>query len=167
MSEPRQWESVQRFLGRESALLDAKRWDEWLELYAADCEYWLPAWRSDGTLVTDPKTELSLIYYASRAGLEARVMRVRSGRSAASTPAPRTSHVSQLLELTDDSDPAGGTVRAQTSWTVSSVLEGRVATHFGHAEYVLTPAATGWRIASKKTVVMNDVIHEVLDFYAV
>ncbi len=161
------WESVQRFLGRESMLLDSRRWDEWLELYAPDCEYWLPAWKSDGTLVTDPKTELSLIYYASRAGLEARVLRVRSGRSAASTPAPRTAHVSQLLELSDGGDRADRTVRASSSWTVSSVLEGRVATHFGHADYLLRPSGDSWRIAAKKTIVMNDVIHEVLDFYAV
>ena len=54
---------------REARLLDEQRWVEWLALYLEDCEYWMPAWKADGTLTANPRTELSHIYYASRAGL--------------------------------------------------------------------------------------------------
>jgi len=32
---------------REARLLDEQRWDDWLALYAEDCEYWMPAWKAD------------------------------------------------------------------------------------------------------------------------
>jgi benzoate/toluate 1,2-dioxygenase subunit beta len=158
------WESVQAFIGKEAVLLDNRNWDEWLELYLPDCEYWVPAWRSNGTLVSDPKRELSLIYYQNRVGLEARVYRICTGRSASANLAPRIVHVSQLISIANADD---GGVRARTNWISNSVLEGRVASYFGHSEYVLQPFEDNWRIRSKKTVIANDVIHEVLDFYNV
>lgn len=157
------WESVQGFIGKEAVLLDTKDWDRWLELYLPDCEYWIPAWRSNGTLVTDPSRELSLIYYKNRVGLEARVFRIRTGRASSANQAPRTIHLPQLVsaEVKDDA------VHARTSWIANSVLEGKVAAYFGYAEYVLQATGDDWRIRSKKTVIVNDIIHEVLDFYNV
>ncbi len=29
----------------EAYHLDGQRWDEWLELFTEDCEYWMPAWK--------------------------------------------------------------------------------------------------------------------------
>ena len=72
-------------LQRESVYLDEQRWDEWLALYIADCEYWVPSWKNEETLTSNPQAELSHIYYATRAGLEDRVVRIRSRRSPAST----------------------------------------------------------------------------------
>jgi len=158
------WEAAARLIGRESHLLDTKDWDAWLDLYTKNCEYWIPAWRSDGTLVTDPKTEISLIYYANRAGLEARVFRVRSGRSAASTPTPRTTHVAQLVDVTETGP---GELRVRSNWTTSSALDGQVATHFGYADYSLAEIEGSLKIRAKKTVIVNDVIREVLDFFSV
>jgi 3-phenylpropionate/cinnamic acid dioxygenase small subunit len=115
---------------REARFLDEQRWDEWLALYLEDCEYWMPAWKADGTLTGNPKTELSHIYYASRAGLEDRVVRIRSGKSAASTPMPRTAHVvgSVLaLESPDDRLRLSSTwvchvysPRSRESWTCTA-----------------------------------------------
>ena len=73
-------------LEREAICLDEQRWDDWLALFTADCEYWIPTWRHDETLTADPRKELSHVYYANRAGLEDRIVRIRSGRSPASTP---------------------------------------------------------------------------------
>jgi benzoate/toluate 1,2-dioxygenase subunit beta len=157
------WETVQRFIGRESLLLDTKDWDAWLELYASDCEYWVPAWKTDGKLVSDPRTELSLIYYPNRVGLEGRVFRIRTGKASSAAPSPRTSHVSQLVDLNVEDT----LVRARTNWTVSSVAEGRVTTHFGYSTYALERRADTFAIKSKKTVIANDMIHEVLDFYGI
>ena len=57
----------------ESACLDERRWDEWLALFAADCEYWVPTWVTEERLADDPQSQLSQIYYSSRAGLEDRI----------------------------------------------------------------------------------------------
>jgi len=79
-------------LYREAYYLDAQRWDEWLAMFADDCEYWMPAWKGEHELTDNPKREISLIYYGTRAGLEDRVWRIRSGQSspARRCRAPRT-----------------------------------------------------------------------------
>ncbi len=157
------WHSVLRFLGQEARYLDDKDWDAWLALYALDVEYWIPAWDSDGTLVTDPTKHVSLIYYKNRGGLEDRVFRIRTGRSASCTPLARTSHQFQLVDLSE----AGGVVKARTNWVVHTVAEHEVRSYFGTAHYTLVPNADSWLIQAKKTIVMNDRIDQVLDVYVV
>ncbi len=66
---------------REGLLLDEHAWEQWLELYEPDCEYWVPMWDDDGEPTRDPQSELSLIYYQSRSGLEDRVFRIKTGKS--------------------------------------------------------------------------------------
>ena len=89
-------------LYREAMYVDAQRWDEWIGLFTDDCEYWLPAWKGEHELTANPKREISLIYYGTRAGLEDRVWRIRSGQSIASTPlpVPRSSALRTLRERT-------------------------------------------------------------------
>lgn len=157
------WHSVVEFLGVEATALDGRDWDRWLALYTPDCTYWLPAWRSDGELVEDPKTELSLIYYGSRVGLEGRVFRLRTHRAASAQVLPRTLHM--LTPVSVGHAEFGLSVR--THWTVHSAYESRAATYFGYALYELVPQGSSWLIRSKKTVLLNDRVHEVLDFYNV
>ncbi len=40
------------FLYREARLLDDRQWDEWLECYAPDASYWMPAW-DDNDQITE------------------------------------------------------------------------------------------------------------------
>lgn len=157
------WLSVSRFLGRESMLLDGKHWEEWLDLYDDNAEYWVPAWTDDGELITDPKTQVSLIYYANRGGLEDRVFRVRSGKSAASNLECRTSHVTQLVEVVE----AGDVVRVRANWHVDALLNEAVVSFFGWAEYSLAAFADTWKIKRKKTALLNDRPDTVLDFYLI
>ena len=76
-------EEVQQFLYREARFLDDKEWESWLELYAPDAEFWMPSWDDDDQLVTDPQTQISLIWYGHKGGLEDRVFRIRTERSSA------------------------------------------------------------------------------------
>jgi benzoate/toluate 1,2-dioxygenase subunit beta len=162
-SEVAQWVAVQRFLGREAAALDAKDWDNWLELYHPDAEYWVPAWDDSGRLTQDPNREISLIYYPNRGGLEDRVYRMRTGRSSASTPAPRTCHIFCLLAV----DHEGEMIRARTSWSVTSVLEDQPTTYCGSATYDLEPSGDSFTIRRKYTVVVNDLAQTMLDVYSI
>jgi benzoate/toluate 1,2-dioxygenase subunit beta len=157
------WHSVTQLLRTEALSLDTRDWQRWLSLYTPDCTYWLPAWRTNGELVEDPKTELSLIYYDSRVGLEGRVFRIGTGRAASAQVLPRTTHMLDPLTL----ELSGEGAHLRTNWVVHSAYEDRVATYFGYAEYGLVRAEAGWLIRSKKTVLLNDRVHEVLDFYNV
>ena len=87
------YQNILNFLYRESRFLDDKEWDEWLKLYHEDCQYWMPAWDDDDNLTEDPQSEISLIYYPNKGGLEDRVFRIKTERSSASMPEPRTLHI--------------------------------------------------------------------------
>ena len=151
---------------REARLLDEQRWDEWLALYVEDCEYWMPAWKADGTMTGNPATELSHIYYASRAGLEDRVVRIRSGKSAASTPTPRTAHiVGSVLPMESPAD----TLRLSSTWACHVFFPRSRESHafFGRTEHELALRGGDWRIAKKKILLQNDYIPTMLDVYCV
>jgi len=152
-------------LGREAMYLDEKRWDEWLALYAPDCEYWVPTWTAEGNLTTSPQTELSLIYYTARGALEDRIVRIRSGRSPAALPLPRTTHiVSNILPL---EPPQRDRIRLRSSWACHTFFPLMDVNHtfFGRAEYDLARRDGGWVIAKKKTILENDRIPLPIDIY--
>ena len=75
-------------LYRETMYLDERRWDDWLGLYHADAEFWVPMWKSEHEFTDNPLREVSLIYITSRDRLEERVKRVRSNRSAVLRSSP-------------------------------------------------------------------------------
>ena len=154
-------------LYREGRLLDERRWDEWLALYAPDCEFWMPMWQSEEALNDDPATGLSHIYYRSRAGLEDRIVRIRSRRSPASTPPARTSHaIGNVLAL---EPPTAQRMRLRAAWNCHVLFMRAREQHvfFGHAEYELAARDGGWLIAKKKVVLQNDLIPTLLDIYCV
>ena len=64
--------AINAFLFREVRHLDDRQFEEWLQLYAPDAEYWMPAWDDDDQLTNDPHSQISLIYYPNRNGLEDR-----------------------------------------------------------------------------------------------
>lgn len=147
---------------QEALCLDERKWDEWLELFREDAEYWLPAWDDDGELTVDPQNEISLIYYPSRAGLEDRIYRIRSRRSSATMPLMRTCHMFTLLSVGREQG-----LHARTSWAVQSVREDRTLAYYGWAEYDLVEHGDTWLIARKKTVVLNDLADTMIDVYNV
>jgi 3-phenylpropionate/cinnamic acid dioxygenase small subunit len=151
---------------REARYLDEQRWDDWLALYTEDCEFWMPAWKAGGMLTADPQTELSHIYYASRAGLEDRVVRIRSGKSPASTPMPRTAHV--LGSVLSAEAPAGR-LRLDSTWVSHVFFPRSRESHafFGRTEHELVLRDGDWRIARKKILLQNDYIPTMLDIYCV
>lgn len=164
MSDAALLHAVTDLLHREAECVDERRWDEWLALFDANAEFWIPAWDSEDECTSDPQTEISLMYYGDRTGLEDRVFRLRTGRSAASSPLPRTCHMVS-------------NVRAETAGDGTCVVKANFVTHlfkhnvsqsfYGRYEYLLQPKDGHWLIRKKKILVLNDVIDTVLDIYSV
>ena len=150
----------------EADSLDERRWDDWLALFLPDCEYWMPMWETEEALNTDPQRQLSHIYYASRAGLEDRIVRIRSGRSPASSPIARTTH---MIGRTLEADAVGGGLEVRTSWSchVFFPVVSRDHTFHGRSRYVLARKDGALKIAKKKIELMNDYIPSMLDVYCV
>ncbi|MBS0337173.1 MAG: aromatic-ring-hydroxylating dioxygenase subunit beta [Proteobacteria bacterium] len=153
-------------LALEGMLLDEQDWDAWLALYEEDAEFWMPAWKSESQTTGDPQRELSLIYYAGRAGLEDRVQRIRSGKSVASTPLRRTAHmVGNVMPAGEE----GGVLSVKSSFNVH-VYDTRTKTQhvfFGRTTHGLVRRDGALRIRRKKVVLANDCIPTMLDIYCV
>ncbi|HNF66328.1 MAG TPA: benzoate 1,2-dioxygenase small subunit [Plasticicumulans sp.] len=158
-------EDVRQFLFREARYLDDREWDRWLELYAPDAEFWMPAWDDDDGLTRDPQREISLIYYSRRDGLNDRVYRIRTERSGAtSLPEPRTSHNINNVEIIDQD---GSRCRVRCNWFTLYYLYKTVDTYFGTSYYTLDLSGPQPLIRNKKIVLKNDCIHHVVDIYHV
>ena len=126
---------VEQFLYREARYLDDREFDKWLECYAPDSEFWMPAWDDDDTLVTDPEREISLIYYNNRGGLEDRVFRIKTDRSSAtSLPEPRTSHNISNVEIVSQD---GDLVEVRFNWLTLYYRYQNIDPYFGTSFYTL------------------------------
>ena len=150
------------FLYREARLLDDRQWDEWLTCYAPDVSYWMPAWDDDDQLTEDPQSQISLIYYPSRDGLEDRVFRIKTERSGASTPEPRTSHNVTNVEVVAE---RGGEVDVRYNFHTLNHRY-KVTDHFFGTMFVTLRKSGGeLTISRKKIVLKNDYIRQVIDVY--
>ncbi|WP_313442968.1 benzoate 1,2-dioxygenase small subunit [Novosphingobium sp.] len=152
------------FLYREARLLDDRRFDEWLECYSPQVEYWMPAWTDDDELCTDPQTEISLIYYANRQGLEDRVYRLNTERSSASTPEPRSAHFIGNVEVLESRE---GQVDLRYNWHTLSHRYQQTQQFFGTTFLTLDTSGDAPTILKKKIVLKDDYIHQVIDVYHV
>jgi benzoate/toluate 1,2-dioxygenase beta subunit len=155
-------EGLLAFLYREARLLDDRQWDEWLECYSPDVEFWMPAWDDHDTLTEDPHREISLIYYPSRDGLEDRVFRIKTERSSASTPEPRTAHFIANLEVLGEDATH---LDLRFNWQTLSHRYKATDTYFGTSFYRVDVSGEQPLITRKKVVLKNDYIHQVIDIY--
>lgn len=155
-------ESIEQFLFRGAELCDKQDWDAYLELYDEQSEFHVPQWDSEHVYTTDPKSEMSLIYYSNRAGLEDRVFRLNTGLSSASTPLARTVHMLSNIRTQKNDD---GTWLAKANWVTHYFVIGEAGHFFGWSEYTLRPEGNSWKIVRKHAVILNDTIKHVLDFY--
>lgn len=157
--------TIESFLYFEARLLDDRDFERWLELYREDAPFWMPAWDDAGELTTDPNREISLIYYANRAGIEDRVFRIRTDRSSAtSLPEPRTGHIISNVELLDERE---GEIDIRFNWISHYFRYNTTDTYFGTSFYTLDVTGDSPLIASKKVVLKNDYIHHIVDVYMV
>lgn len=157
-------EEVTAFLYREARLLDDRQWDEWLTCYSPKAVYWMPAWDDDDQIVEDPQKHISLIYYPNRDGLEDRVFRIKTERSGASTPEPRTSHNIANLELLGQ---RGDLLDLRFNWHTLSHRYKVTDSFFGTSFYTLDTSGDAPLIVDKKIVLKSDYIHQVIDIYHV
>jgi benzoate/toluate 1,2-dioxygenase beta subunit len=153
---------VAAFLYREARLLDDEAWDEWLDCYHPDAQFWMPSWDDDGQLVSDPQREISLIYYPTRQGLEDRVFRIKTERSSATVPDTRTSHNIANIEIEKQE---GTVVTVRFNWHTLSHRYKTDFSYFGMSRYVIDFAGSQPKILDKYIVLKNDYIHQVIDVY--
>ncbi len=157
-----EYNAICAFLYREARYLDDREWESWLELYAPDAEYWMPAWDDDDRLTDDPQSQISLIYYPNRNGLEDRIFRIKTERSSASTPEPRTNHMITNVEVLAERSDA---LDVRYNFHTLSHRYKQTDHFFGTVLVTLRKVEGGFQIARKKIVLKNDYIRQVIDIY--
>lgn len=163
MSDQRTGQALQ-LVALEAQLLDEREWDRWLDLYEDAAVFWMPAWRDETHLTEDPHRELSFMYLEGRTLLAERVQRVRSGRSIASLPPPRTVH---LVTGSVAGNAEGDELTVKSAWCtqVYHHKDAALVTYAGRYEHRLAWDGAGWRIRRKKIIVINDQLHSMVDFF--
>ena len=156
------YEVVRDFLYREARYLDDGHWDQWLELYSADASFWMPSWDDNDTLTEDPQSEISLIWYGNRGGLEDRVFRIKTERSSATMPDTRTSHNLSNIEIVEQTD---GLCQVRFNWHTLSLRYKTTDSYVGTSFYTLDMRGTAPLIKAKKVVLKNDYVRQVIDIY--
>ncbi|HEY1972974.1 MAG TPA: 3-phenylpropionate/cinnamic acid dioxygenase subunit beta [Pseudonocardia sp.] len=87
---------IEKVVNLEALLLDERRFEEWLELFAEDLHYWMPTRtvryeRESANELSRPDEVAH--FDETRRGLEERVVRIRSGMAWAEDPPSRTRHL--------------------------------------------------------------------------
>ncbi|WP_115075246.1 benzoate 1,2-dioxygenase small subunit [Oligella urethralis] len=154
--------TIRRFLYREARYLDDREWENWLTCYADNVEYWMPCWNDDDELIKDPQSEVSLIYYPDRRGLEDRIFRIQTERSSASTPEPRTTHMISNIEILDSRD---NEVDVRYNFHTLSFRYRTTDHYFGTIFVTIVKDGDELKINKKKIVLKNDYIRQVIDIY--
>ena len=109
-------EDIVAFVYAEARLLDECRYEDWLDLFAEDGRYWIPAeWDQ-----TDPVMQPSLLY-EDRFMLDVRIRRLRGARTYSQKPNSRCVHVLQQPSV-EAMDEAANSYR---TWTPFHYVETR------------------------------------------
>lgn len=148
MSVPlERWHAVQQFLFREARLLDERRFQEWLALYAPDAEYWVPyAWGQQS-----PKAHVSLFYETVKL-LRMRVDRLEQEHSPLDSPPARVNH--HLSNVTVDDDGAGR-LTARAYLLFAEFRRDRTRWYSGRVAWTLRERGRGFEIAAKRVDLLD------------
>jgi 3-phenylpropionate/cinnamic acid dioxygenase small subunit len=86
--------AIEAFIHNEVRLLDDRRFEEWMELFAEDGHYWVPTVPDQ----EDPLRTASL-FYDDRRAMKARFTRLKHPRIHVQTPPSRTRHLVSGIQL--------------------------------------------------------------------
>ena len=159
------YEAVRDLLYLEADLLDRREWSRWAELYTEDCVYWVPSWATEDELIEDPEISVNMIYLTGKPAIEARLYRLSSGQSYATTPLARTSHMVDTVRVVENK---GDTIKASAKWMVlcndprwGKQIRG------GWYDYTLRRDERDIKIQQKKITLLESVIDGAIDIYQI
>ena len=140
---------LSRFVRHEARLIDEKRLDEWLELFAEDGHYWVPA--SPGQ--PDPHNYNSLAY-EDKLLLRLRVERLKSPRAYSQRPASRSLHVLQEPDM-EKLDYERGEFVTRTPFIYTETRSDDSQRYAATAWHTLVSSGGELRIRLKRVDILN------------
>jgi len=139
---------VEQFLYLQAELLDAKRWQEWTDLFAPEGMYWMPVAPEQTEWESSPS-----IFIEDKSLMEIRKGRVSHPNAWSQAPQWETSHLVSHVAIESN---AGGTVRVRSRFHMME-LRRDVIRHFGgtYRHTLVRDPAGALRIALQRVDLFN------------
>jgi benzoate/toluate 1,2-dioxygenase beta subunit len=136
-------EQCRALLEREARLLDERRYQDWLQLYAPECVVWVPTAANPG----DPRREVS-VFFDDRRRLEDRIFRLGTGSAWSQVPPSRTARFVSNVEAFRTEERAALMVRS--NFLLSEFRAGESRFLSGWCGHRLRRRQGGWEIEAKQ-----------------
>ena len=137
------------FVVREARLLDDLEYEAWLDLFAEDGHYWMPAeWNQ-----TDARLRPSLMY-EDKLLLTVRVERLAGERTFSQKPRSRSQHLLQTPQV-DEVDDERGVYRTYTPFHYAELRMDEQTFYAGWARHELCRVDGALKIALKRVDILN------------
>ena len=158
-------EEIEQFLYHEAELLDERRYEEWLELFAEDAQYFMPMRRN--VPHDEPEREFTRAGFdvnwfdEGKDTLTRRVKQILTGIHWAEEPPSRICHMISNVQVVTAVAPSAssGEVTVKSRFLV---YRNRVETEtdflVGKREDVLRRVNGGWQIARRKIILDQNVL---------
>lgn len=140
---------VEQFLYRQAELLDAKRWSDFIELFAEDGLYWMPAAPEQKVPDGGPA-----IFCEDRDLMTVRMKRVTHPHAWSQAPAWGTSHIVSNVVI-EDVRPRTGEVVARSRFHMMEFRRDVVRHFAGSYRHQLRRAGDGYRIKLQRVDMVN------------
>jgi 3-phenylpropionate/cinnamic acid dioxygenase small subunit len=137
------------FLIHEASLLDARRFRDWMSLFADDGTYWVPAVPNQKS----PFDQASL-FYDDRGLMKTRVDRLEHPRIHVQTPPSRTAHLVGNVAV-EESDPVKGEYVIGSTVIMVEYRDDAQRVFAGRQHHRLRRNGDGFRIVQKRVDLIN------------
>ena len=138
---------VQVLLTRQAALLDAKRWNEWMELFTEDGLYWMPATPEQSDWESQPS-----IFAEDRLLMEVRASRLLHPNAWSQAAQWATQH---LLGTTIVEQAGSDTLSTWTPFQMMEVRRDKVRHFGGSYRHTLVRQQGQWKIRMQRVDMFN------------
>ena len=141
--------ALEDFVIREARLLDARRFRDWMGLFADDGTYWVPSVPDQDS----PFNQASL-FYDDRDLMKTRIDRLEHPRIHVQTPPSRTAHLvgNVVVEATD---PAKGEYVVGSTLIMVDYRDDAQRVFAGRQRHHLRRDGDGFRIVQKRVDLIN------------
>jgi 3-phenylpropionate/cinnamic acid dioxygenase small subunit len=137
------------FVYLEARLIDEKRFDEWYDLYADDCRYWMPLMRGQ-----PQGADHTSLFDEDKLLLKIRIERLRNPRSYSQAHASWCQHILQAPSV-ESRDAPGGAAVLRTPFIYLEYQQDRQEVYAGVAWHHLRYTGERIIIALKKIELLN------------
>jgi 3-phenylpropionate/cinnamic acid dioxygenase small subunit len=137
-----------RLIEREARLLDRLLFEQWVDLYAPECAYWVPSTPGGG----DPRTEIAVMF-DDRRRLEDRIFRLRTGYAWSQAPSSRTSRIVSNVEVFRCAREDQRIVRS--NFGINEFWDGETRMLAGWAGHRFRKFDDEWKISAKQVNLLN------------